>query len=358
MSDKIGLSFEYHSSENCPEFDSYEISKSFIGLALALLQDEGKIPCFDVPVHHYFPLWNKKGYNEITIRHLLNNTSGLAPNVPLPMECTDTLEALLRAPIFFKPGTRYQRNERALVLLLEIIKKESGKEFGNYLEGKLLGPLGVEVVSWRALENGSCIPNLVISAADLAKVGVLIANKGMWGNQRLLSERAYKEMFSPSQCFDPFFGLQWWMEFHDIAVWWDESLLKAYECAGISYEIVERLRGLSGRVVHIGGLVCGTSVKRVWGTELCQIFGSKAMLDYFVKEVRCHSLPFGRFKTGSVKAISARGKGGQQLVVLPQHQLVGVRQKAIRHTFDSVDDFEDFTVLLEALAKECDCYID
>ncbi|MFM2393788.1 MAG: hypothetical protein RLZZ546_1770, partial [Bacteroidota bacterium] len=55
-------------------------TKSFLNLAIGLLVTNGKIKSIDEPVCTYYPEWNQDLKKEITIRHLLNHTSGLQAN--------------------------------------------------------------------------------------------------------------------------------------------------------------------------------------------------------------------------------------------------------------------------------------
>lgn len=352
--------FDYHKQELGTAFDSQEITKSLISLTIMLLIDDGSIHCLDLPVKHFFPEWNSNPYSRVTIRQLLNNTSGLDASPLSIAYYRDPVQQALKSPLLHQPGCSFYRNNMALHLLLGIIKKASGKEFQDYVGERLFAPLGITNAMWRKSELGVELPRLVATPHDLAKIGHLIASKGMWCGKRILAERWLYEMASPSQGFDPFFGFQWWLEYYDIAVWWDEDLLRIYQKSGVSPDLVHLLRCLDGRVVHFGGQVFGTHIIRLWGPELVKTLGGEAMVQKLLCETLPRGLPLARFKPGKVKSIIARGKEGQQLIIMPDSELVAVRLKGLWEAVDDeyVDTFEDLPDLLDALSRECDSYID
>lgn len=350
--------YEYNKEDTDNVFDVQEITKSMISLAIMLLVDDGSIHCLDLPVKHFFPEWDYRLYKNVTVRQLLNNTSSLDAS-PLVTHKNPVQQAL-NSPLLFQPGCSFYRNNLALNLLLGIIKKASGKDFQDYIGERLFVPLEITNAMWSKSEFGYAMPRLVAAPQDLAKIGHLIASKGMWCGKRIIAERWLNEMTSSSQRFDPFFGYQWWLEYYDIAMWWDDELLQAYEDANIYPKLVHDLRCLNGRVVHFGGQVFGTHIIRLWGTELTKTFGGEAMVQTLLTETRLHNLPLARFKPGKVKTITARGKEGQQLVIMPDSELVAVRLKSAWCAVDDeyVDTFEDLPDVLDAISRECDSYID
>ena len=354
--------FEYYSCDKYPTIDTREMTRSFISLAIGLLIDEGKIQCLDAPVHVFYPEWNRGLYKKITLRHLLNNTSGLEIHScnDLCTRPSDKIKYALCDPLIYCPGTRYFIHQNAMALLVGIIQKASGKEVHDYLGEKLFVPLDIQSASWVTYSDkgdfGS--PRLVIPAVELVKVGELISNKGMWGNKRIISERWLQESTKPSQGFDPFFGLQWWLEFYDVECYWDAELIRAYYLEGISPDLIERLKSLQRRVIHFGGQIWGNYIIRLWGPELNTVLGGEYHISRFLNEVRERGLPMGNFRAGGLKSIIARGKGGQQLIIMPKQRLVAVRQKILHPRSEQPDLFEDLPELMDALSRECDAYID
>lgn len=127
------------------------VSKSFTALAVMKLVDRGKIE-LDAPVQTYIP-WFKVADPEvskqITIRNLLNHTSGLAEKGdPNSAAYTASLEEQVRllqyARPLYKPGTIYEyynQNYRILGYVVEVV---SGQPYGEFLRENILLPLGMK----------------------------------------------------------------------------------------------------------------------------------------------------------------------------------------------------------------------
>ncbi|WP_201800640.1 serine hydrolase domain-containing protein [Myxococcus xanthus] len=58
--------------------ESMSATKSVVSMAIGMLIDEGKIPSVDTPVSTWFPEWKEGLKGQVTLRHLLSHTSGLA----------------------------------------------------------------------------------------------------------------------------------------------------------------------------------------------------------------------------------------------------------------------------------------
>lgn len=347
-----------HQPEACAGIDSMEMTKPLIGLAIALLLDEGRLPCLDMPIHAYYPLWNCDAYRGITLRHLLSNISGLDSS-SLRQVTDHPVTEILNSHLLFLPGTRYYKNPRAIQLLTDIVKLAAGRDLSQYLYERLFEPLGITDISWRTGGTIDSLPQFQMSAWDLAKVGSLIADEGAFQGKQLIGKRWLNELFMPSQPFDPFFGLQWWLEFYDIAAWWDEELLTLYSQQCVSKEIIAKLTALEGRVVHFSGQVYGSHIVKLRGEDLIAYFEEGRLMTQIIEETRCKGLPLAKFKTGKLKMASAHGQGGQHLIIMPQQKLVAVRQKRLDTGLHSENlNFDDLPDLLEEIAKACDCYID
>ncbi len=125
-------------------------SKTFTALAVMRLVKTGKVD-LDEPIKTYLPdfhIRNQDYENQITVRHLLNHTSGLSGN-DLPEysigadSLTEELTPIINCNPSFYPGTRYEycnSNYRILGLLIERI---SGVSFGTFLKQEIFKPLSM-----------------------------------------------------------------------------------------------------------------------------------------------------------------------------------------------------------------------
>lgn len=128
------------------------ITKQFVATGIILLVEEGQISLEDSPTKYLDGLPN--AWNNITIRHLLTHTSGIIdvendlPTVAdtvamLALEYTDEelLELAKKRPLNFQPGEKYSYSNTGYHMCGMIIRKLTGKNWGDFLQEKIFDPL-------------------------------------------------------------------------------------------------------------------------------------------------------------------------------------------------------------------------
>lgn len=132
-------------------FQIGSISKSFTATAIMLLAEEGKISLddkLDKFIEAVPPQWSG-----ITIRHLLNHTSGL-PEYPDDSTFADLNankilgedDMLARFRAYapgWEPGTRYRYCNVGYDILGIVVRRVSGKAYFDFLRERVFGPLGM-----------------------------------------------------------------------------------------------------------------------------------------------------------------------------------------------------------------------
>jgi D-alanyl-D-alanine carboxypeptidase len=131
---------------------AYSMTKTFTAVAVLQLVEQGKVS-LDEAVRHYLPTF-PYGSN-VTVRHLLSQTSGL-PN-PIPLRWVHTasadasfnesaaLESVMskNAKLSFPPGTKYAYSNISYWLLGQIIERANGEPYKRYMERHIFAPLGL-----------------------------------------------------------------------------------------------------------------------------------------------------------------------------------------------------------------------
>jgi CubicO group peptidase (beta-lactamase class C family) len=122
------------------------VSKQFIAAGILILVQEGKIS-LDDRISKFLE-GTPDTWKEITVRHLLTHTSGIireAPGFdPLKIQNdADVIKTAYSAPLRFAPGEKYEYCNVGYFSLAEIIRKVSGKPWGDYLRENLFLPLGM-----------------------------------------------------------------------------------------------------------------------------------------------------------------------------------------------------------------------
>lgn len=133
------------------------MSKSFAGVAILQLRDEGKLKLED-PVTKFIPELNGQKYSldspEITLRHLLTHSAGFPEDNPWGDRqlgiSTEEMLAMFRKGISFstEPGVQYEYSNMAFAMLGYIISRVSGQPYQAYIADRIWKPLGMKDTYW------------------------------------------------------------------------------------------------------------------------------------------------------------------------------------------------------------------
>jgi len=133
-------------------FKIASISKLYIAAATTMLISDSKLALEDTLTGYFPGLAGRIEYaNQITLRMLLQHRSGIPdwiddPDFPWTTSLKDVdeyLELVLDEPADFKPGSRYDYSNTNYLLLGKILDKTLGYGHQQYIQGKILAPLGL-----------------------------------------------------------------------------------------------------------------------------------------------------------------------------------------------------------------------
>lgn len=131
------------------QFYTASLSKSFTALAVMQLVEEGKIE-LDEPVQTYLPDFttqDPEAAARVTVRHLLNQTSGLsdagfpAYTLPQPASIEERVESLRDARPVSEPGKEFHYFNPNYEVLARVVETVSGEPFTDYLQTQVFSPL-------------------------------------------------------------------------------------------------------------------------------------------------------------------------------------------------------------------------
>ncbi|WP_074407932.1 serine hydrolase domain-containing protein [Aquimarina megaterium] len=123
------------------------ISKPMTAVAILQLYENGEID-LDLPIQNYLPEFPKKEKGDITIRQLLNHTSGI-PHYKSDLEifnfthydnCEKALDKFQNRELTFKPGTAFLYSSFGYTLLGAIIEKVTKKSYQDYMQKNIWKP--------------------------------------------------------------------------------------------------------------------------------------------------------------------------------------------------------------------------
>jgi CubicO group peptidase (beta-lactamase class C family) len=142
-------------------YQSGSVGKQFTSAAVVTLAREGKLG-LDDPIRRYLPE-GPPAWQKITIRHLLTHTSGIPDYTDSTMDyrrdyTEDQLVALAASlPLQFHPGATWSYSNTGYALLGFIVRRVSGKFYGDFLRERVFEPLGMRTA--RVISESDIVPN-------------------------------------------------------------------------------------------------------------------------------------------------------------------------------------------------------
>ena len=188
----------------------FSVSKSVTSLLCGIAVDEGYIKSIDDPVTDYIPELKKKDphWQRLTVRHLLDMRSGLDFDDTYYMHLKGLKRVIAIARLNYshnvmkqvkhlkfrcEPGTEHFYESMTSQILGIVIERATGRPFAEYLSDKVWKPLQMEQsavvnIDSRKHRVAQSFGGISMTARDLAKIGRLYLNGGVWNGKRIVSE--------------------------------------------------------------------------------------------------------------------------------------------------------------------------
>jgi CubicO group peptidase (beta-lactamase class C family) len=211
---------------------TWSTAKSIAVTLIGMLVDQGKMD-LDKPLgFEWGPdiISNKTDpRNEITLRHVLNMSSGLYPVDSFGMEYAtgsglaywagaSSIEGMRDRGLVREPGTYYDYENYDTLLAVYAMKQALGSDeaYQQFPRTALLDKIGMRntLVSADRFHNFILSSQVYTNARDLARFGLLYAQEGMWDGERLISEDWIDFVSTPAPATADrgnFYGGQWWL---------------------------------------------------------------------------------------------------------------------------------------------------
>jgi CubicO group peptidase (beta-lactamase class C family) len=199
------------------QFTSWSMAKSFLSTMIAMAIKDGSIKSLDDKAEIYVPELKGKAYGDVSIRHLLQMSSGIKFDETYANQFSDINLLFYRVFLFgskitdvvsgydreVPAGTRFQYVSSDSQVLAWVLSKATGMPLTQFLQTRIWAPLGMESSAFWSVERegGSEIAYCCLNATarDFAKLGQLFLDQGRWGNQQLLPDGWVQEATRPSQ---------------------------------------------------------------------------------------------------------------------------------------------------------------
>ena len=160
------------------------VTKQFTATAVLMLVDDGKLGLDDA-IRKYFPEFPAFA-DDITIRHLLQHTSGVEDYEPIygdrfPEQVRDAGVVRIISMTegtYFPPGTEYRYSNSGYAILAVLVERLSGKSFAAFLEANIFKPLSMNRTL--AYEAGiSTVPDRAFGY-QVSDEGIELADQSAW----------------------------------------------------------------------------------------------------------------------------------------------------------------------------------
>lgn len=180
----------------------YSITKSFVSVAIGLLQEEGRLT-LDDPICAHFPEKLSGPPHpflaETTIRHMLCMTSPHWSTTYKISESNDWVRTFFEVEPTHRPGTAFSYDTSASLVLAALVEKLSGKALLDYLREKVLDKLDFSQEAYilpdpAGISHGGS--GLVCTLEDIYTFAYVCMNNGRLGDSQLLPETYLKEATS------------------------------------------------------------------------------------------------------------------------------------------------------------------
>lgn len=192
--------------------NSFSIAKTLVAMLVGIAVDEGYIKSIDESASNYIPEFKKGGREVITIRHLLEMSSGLSWEESSKNPLSDNAESYYgsdlhglstRQKLISKPGEKFIYQSGNSQLLAYIVEKATGKDLSEYAREKLWSKLGMEHDAYWSLdrkggdEKAFCC--VYATARDFARIGKMMLHYGNYDGQQIVPDSYYFEMIKPAK---------------------------------------------------------------------------------------------------------------------------------------------------------------
>jgi len=194
----------------------YSGTKGFWCVGAAAAVQDGILD-FDEPVRDTLTEWKSDPNKaDIRLRDLLNFTAGIEPVFSLHGRgIGDRNQYSLRLPVAVPRGESFMYGPSQLQIFSEVLRRKLLPRHltpEQYLEKRVLRPLGIGVVDFREDRKGNPLlaSGFRLTAREWARLGELILGKGKYHGRQLVRSDLLAECFRGTRV-NPMFGMGFWL---------------------------------------------------------------------------------------------------------------------------------------------------
>ncbi len=187
--------------------DCYSVAKFYCVTAIGMLVDAGKLKTSDTVGSIFadeiaaYGIPAEKWAN-VTVDHVMRHEIGFADKGYLDIDVydvnsypsSDLLKLLLEHELVYEPGQMRIYTDAAYYLVSRIVTKISGEKLDDFLIDRLFNKTGCREIAWSRCPHHYPMgaTGLYIRTDDMAKLGRIYLDGGLWQGERIISEEWIK----------------------------------------------------------------------------------------------------------------------------------------------------------------------
>jgi CubicO group peptidase (beta-lactamase class C family) len=209
------------------------VTKSVISLVVGTAVQQGYITDHNQALYEFFPseeqlFEDQAEKKRILLWHALSMSAGWRWKEGIggdPSSDSYTMDHspnsvhfVLSRALKNKPGNKFVYNDGNTLLAAAAVSNMSGMDFEAYADSYLFQKLDIRNYTWEHQSDGFIRPGggLHLTNRDMAKIGLLCLNKGIWNGEQILPENwmelSTREWIDTKQGHH--YGFQWWLRPH------------------------------------------------------------------------------------------------------------------------------------------------
>ena len=206
---------------------SFSVTKSVTSMLLGAAIKDGHIKSVEDKVTIYLPQLLNSNYKDVSIKQVLQMSSGIDwnedyedpssdVNIAGALNSLNLYEYLNNLNKKSSAGNKFNYNTGETNLIGGIVRAAIGDNLSNYLEKKIWKPFGMEFNAYWVIDTdyeqelGGCCLNATLR--DYARLGMFAMNNGKLNNGvEILPKNWMKDSTTPSRN-NSYYGYQWWLD--------------------------------------------------------------------------------------------------------------------------------------------------
>lgn len=206
---------------------SFSVAKSVVSMLVGAALADRSIRSLDDSVTHYVHMLRGSAYDGVTLRQLLQMSSGVRWNenyddpaadlyrLPGQFGIDSLLWYMAQRPRSAPAGSVFNYNSGETELISEVVRTATGHSLAQYLSEKIWSPAGMEANAYWAtlrkgdVEWGDCC--LSATLRDYGRLGLLAINDGVASNGKRLLPKGWMAQATSPAATNPEYGYQWWL---------------------------------------------------------------------------------------------------------------------------------------------------